>query len=150
VPDVYETRLAESWTAGLRGPNRKAYDEFLDDLARRGCEALGYRLTGELIERLCVRHVRGSIRAVVGFVPDADEAWVLLVGEHTRDEANVYQLLYDLTGVEPEEGRSKPPCCDDGLPPEVDPDLVEQLAEHTRHLLKAAERPRQGRGRRRD
>lgn len=98
-------------------------------------------MTGDTLEHLCVRHIRGSIRAVVGFLPGVDEAWVVLVGEHTRAEGDVYELLYELSGILPETGRSKPACCDEGQPPDTDPLLVEILASHTRRLLAAAKPP---------
>ena len=62
---------------------------------------------------LCVKHLRGKDRVVVGFVDD--QAWVLLVGPHQAgDEAtDVYSRLYGLLGFEVPEGeRSKPSCCD--------------------------------------
>ncbi len=86
MPDVVETPTATTQVAGLRGPNRAAYDTFLPDLARRGCEAMDYRVTGDLLERLCVRHLRASWRAVVAFA-DPDVACVVLVGQHTSDPA---------------------------------------------------------------
>lgn len=115
MPEVRQTPLATSRVTGLRGPNLRAYNAFLDALAHERCAAMGYRLTGPVIERLCVKHVRGRIRAVVTFSLD-DVAWVLLVGEHLFDsEVNVYDELYRLVGHRPEPGakRTKPPCCDD-------------------------------------
>jgi hypothetical protein len=56
--EVLETPLAEAQAARLRRPAARAYQVFLDDLARRGCAALGYRVTGpDPLERLCVRHL---------------------------------------------------------------------------------------------
>lgn len=67
---------------------------------------MGYRLTGPVIERLCVKHVRGRIRAVVTFSLD-DVAWVLLVGEHLFDsEVNVYDELYRLVVIDLSRARS--------------------------------------------
>lgn len=51
VPDVRRTFLAGNRVEGLRGPNRKAHYAFLDELARTGCQALGYRLTGPPVRR---------------------------------------------------------------------------------------------------
>jgi hypothetical protein len=75
-----------------------------------------------------------SFRASVGWtftahgvltVFEAPERCVLLlVAEHTRS-ANPYQLLYAALGIdEPEQPRTKPPCCDSEGQPPVDPDLV--------------------------
>jgi hypothetical protein len=75
---------------------------------------MGYRLTGnDPVDQLCVKHLRGSIRVVVAFVPE-DAAWVLLVGPHdARDPAtDIYAELWQLLGVERPAGeRTKPPCC---------------------------------------
>lgn len=78
--EVLETPLAEAQAARLRGPAARAYQVFLDDLARRGSAALGYRVSGpNPLERLCVRHLRGEDRVVVAFQGET-RAWVLLIG----------------------------------------------------------------------
>jgi len=59
---------------------------------------------------------------------------LLLVAEHTRS-ANPYRLLYAALGIdEPEEPRTKPPCCDDEGRPSIDPDLVERFERGLRDL----------------
>ncbi len=136
------TPLVQRQVRGLRGPTRAAFETFTGDLARRGCAALGYRLTGDLIERLCVHHLRGGWRVVVTF--DAPPVvWVVLIAQHTSDPAtNVYDLLYALTGhrPEPDQARTKPACCgDDGAPPPVEEELITSLTRRTRQL---AGRPR--------
>lgn len=145
MPEVRQTLLAGNRVAGLRGPNRKAYEAFLDELARTGCQALGYRLTGPVVEHLCVKHVRGALRAVVAFTQD-DVAWVLLVGVHVNDTANnVYDELYEMVGhrPEPSQKRTKPPCCD---PVKVRPahqfneDEISELVERVRRFAKRARR----------
>ncbi|MBW0118946.1 hypothetical protein, partial [Pseudonocardia abyssalis] len=79
---VRSTRVSDRQINSLRGPRRKAYNEFEHALALQGCAALGYRLTGdEPLPNLCVKHLRGNDRVVVAF--SGDEAWVLLVGPHT-------------------------------------------------------------------
>lgn len=66
------------------GLARRAYQAFLDDLASRGCAAMGYRLTGpDPLPRLCVKHLHAQDRVVVAF-PTADEAWLLPVWSHRR------------------------------------------------------------------
>jgi hypothetical protein len=87
---------------------------FLDDLPRRGCAALGYRVTGpDPLERLCVRHLRGEDRVVVAFQGET-RAWVLLIGAHRSDDpgADFHEELYRLAGVRPpsDQRRRKPPC----------------------------------------
>ena len=134
---VTETRLATSQAAGLRGPARKAYETFLDDLANRGCAALGYRVTGpEPLPRLCVKHLRGNDRVVVAF-ENRSSAWVLLVGPHEDGDPgrNVYDRLYELAGVTPPPSwkRTRPSCCSDtGEAPLTSPEVVDDLVLRAR------------------
>lgn len=132
---VRSTRVADRQIAGLRGPRRKAYVEFEQALAREGCAALGYRLTGDdPLPSLCVKHLRVSDRVVVAF--SGDEAWVLLVGPHADGDAaaDVYGMLYELAGVpRPAQPRTKPPCCDeDRQPPEFDEAAISDLVRRVR------------------
>lgn len=138
--EVLRTPIAARQSDGLRGAKRKALESFLDDLAAQGCAALGYRLTGEIVERLCVKHLHGPLRAVVAFAAK-DVAWLLLVAPHNREpETDVYETLYRLIGSRPEpgEGRSKPQCCDQetGLPSKVDEDVVDDLVARSRALTR--------------
>jgi hypothetical protein len=128
--DVRATPVAERQIAALRGPRRKAFDAFIAELARDGCTALSYRLTGDdPLPQLCVRHLRGQDRAVVAF--EGDTAWVILIGPHDAADrrVDVYTALYVLAGVMPPKApRCKPPCCDDDVqPPEMDPGAIDQL-----------------------
>ena len=138
--EVRQTPRAEQQIAGLRKRSAARLEQFLDDLAARGCEALGYRLTGPPpLDHLCVKHLDGLLRVVVGFQAH-DRAWVILVGPHDdRDpDIDVYTALYELAGVEPADnaGRGKPSCCTgDGLltAPALG-DLVEEIAVRARRL----------------
>lgn len=144
MPEVRQTPLATSRVAGLRGPNLRAYNAFLDALAHEGCAAMGYRLTGPVIERLCVKHVRGRLRAVVAFSLD-DVAWVLLVGEHLNDaEVNVYDELYRLVGHRPEPGekRTKPPCCNDSESTQSDAFGEDEVVELVARMRRVAQQSR--------
>jgi len=121
--EVLATPRADQQIATLDRTHARAFDDFLDDLAARGCKALGYRLSGPApVDHICVKHLRGSLRVVVAF-EEPRRAWILLVGQHDdRDPVlNVYAELYRLLGVEPPEAarRDKPPCCDESndLPP---------------------------------
>lgn len=134
---VRSTPAADRQIAGLRGARRKAYDLFEHALARQGCAALGYRLTGDApLPSLCVKHLRGNDRAVVTF--SGDEAWVLLVGPHAQGDAaaDVYTALYELAGVSrPTQPRTKPPCCDDdSAPPTLDEAVIDALVRAGRAL----------------
>jgi hypothetical protein len=86
----------------------QAFDDFLDDLAARGCRALGYRLSGPTpVDHMCVKHLRGSLRVVVAF-EEPGRAWILLVSRHDGQDRvlDVYAELYRLLGVEPPTGRT--------------------------------------------
>jgi hypothetical protein len=139
VIEVVGTRLAVRQAADLRGPAKRAYEAFLDELASSGCRALGYRVTGSLpLNRLCVKHLRAQDRAIVAF-ESATKVWVLLVGAHIDDEPerSVYDLLYEVAGVAPEddEKRTKPPCCGEaGFPPEVEAQMLDDLIERAQIL----------------
>lgn len=143
--EVRRTAIAKAQAAGLRGPNVKSFDRFVADLAERGCAALQYRVTGEHLDKLCVRHLRGEWRVVVAFQPDEETAWIVLVAEHVDDDPgrNVYDLLYEIVGYRPpaDQRRRKPPCCeDDGAAPDATEQMVDLLAARTRDVL------RRGRG----
>ncbi|TMC07372.1 MAG: hypothetical protein E6J41_16300 [Chloroflexi bacterium] len=87
------------------------------ELARRGCRAANYRLTGEQVERICCIHLTGAgqWRVLVGF-PSAREVAVLMVGRHDeRSVLNIYRRLYRSLGIaDPPAGeRDEPPCCEE-------------------------------------
>jgi mRNA-degrading endonuclease RelE of RelBE toxin-antitoxin system len=78
--EVVATPRAEQQIAGLDRVHAKAFGDFLDDLAARGCRALGYPLSGRTpVDRMCVKHLRDDFRVVVAF-EGPRRAWVLLVG----------------------------------------------------------------------
>ena len=128
--EVISTLRAQQQIAALDRIHSRAWDAFLDDLARNGCAALAYRLSGSTsLDRLCVKHLRGALRAVVAF-ESPRRACVLLVGPHDIDpRRDVYAEMYALLGVEPPDGggRTKPPCCgQNGVPP---PNLGDTIAD---------------------
>lgn len=121
--EVIATPRADQQIAGPDRTHARAFGEFQDDLAARGCQALGYRLSGPApVDHMCVKHLRDSLRVVVAF-EGQQRAWILLAGRHDDQDPvlNVYAGLYRLPGVEPPDsaGRDKPPCCDEttDLPP---------------------------------
>jgi hypothetical protein len=148
---ILETSLAARQVAGLRGPARRAYEAFLDDLTDRGCAALGYRVTGpDPLSHLCVKHLRGRDRVVVAF-ETTERAWVLLVGPHDPDPGlNVYDALYALAGTRPPqaEKRTKPPCCQEatGAPPVAGDEVIDDLVRRAKAFT-SSRLPRQVRRR---
>ncbi len=128
--EVLVTQRAEQQIDALGRMQARAFGDFLNDLAVRGCAALGYRLSGPTpLDHLCVKHLSGSLRVVVAF-ESADRAWVLLVGPHDDQDPvlNVYAELYRLLGIDPPDaaGRAKPPCCEEAAeqPPVLGTDLT--------------------------
>jgi hypothetical protein len=113
--EVRATPLANNVIKELPRRSRLAYDQFEADLAARGCAALKYRLSGELLDHLCVLHLIGALRAIVAF-ESAEVAYVILAGNHddSQPPPDVYRSLYALAAHEPPDqaGRDKPPCCD--------------------------------------
>jgi hypothetical protein len=59
-------------------------------------------VTGEHLDKLCVRRLRGAWRAVVAFHPDENVVWIVLVGEHADDDPgrDVYDLLYEIVAID--------------------------------------------------
>jgi hypothetical protein len=106
-------------------------------LAREGCRAADYRLTGDLVHHLCVSHLKGitgNWRVLIGF-PRPTEVTILDVDQHSqRRGRNIYRRLYATLGIpEPTGPRTKPKCCVDGEPP-VTPALIERIELAARSL----------------
>ena len=137
MPDVHQTAVASGAVAGLRKSVRGRSERWVQDLAANGCAAMDHRLTGERLERLCCRHFYGPWRAIVGFLPDVDEVWVIAVGEHRHGHAlDVYRLLYELLDLPVPTGRrTKPSCCDESdLPPAMSPQVLDDIVEVARRV----------------
>lgn len=144
--EVVATPRAEQQIDGLDRRQSKSFNDFLDDLAARGCRALAYRLSGPTpLDHMCVKHLSSSLRVVVAF-ESPHQAWILLVGPHDDDDQimDVYAELYRLLGVDPPDaaGRLKPPCCDEArdLPPLLGGPLTGILDRATkiRHTRRSA------------
>ena len=91
----------------------------LEALERVGCDAAGYRLSGDALDKLCVIHLWGRWRLVLAF-PEPGVAAVVDIGEHIDHDRrrDVYARLYEALDVDPPaEPRDKPPCCDESGPP---------------------------------
>jgi hypothetical protein len=143
---IFPTALAEKQISALRGPHRKAMDTFLSDLRDRGCAAPGYRLTGEdPVDRICVKHLRGSMRAVVVF-EETDLAWLLMVGPHDtgNPDADVYTALWNACGLTAPPGgeRDKPSCCtsDGNVPLSGEIEALASLVERCTDLARTSRR----------
>lgn len=109
----------------------------VDALERVGCDAAGYRLSGEGLDRLCSVHLWGHWRMLIAF-PEPAVAVVLDIGEHlAHDPArDIYQRLYEAVGMEtPDAVRDKPACCDEAGPP-ADSAEVERLRDAFKELTR--------------
>jgi len=150
--EVRATPLANKIIEELPRRSRRAYDQFEADLAARGCAALTYRMSGDLLNHLCVVHLIGTVRVIVAF-ESAEVAYVILAGNHddSRPPLDVYQQLYALAGHEPPDqaGRAKPPCCDTetGEPP-ADSGLLDELLSRMHRFRASDLRSAPGRRRR--
>jgi hypothetical protein len=77
--EIRATPLANKIIEELPRRSRRAYDLFEADLAARRCAALAYRLSGGLLDHLCVAHLIGTMRVIVAF-ESAEAAYVVLDG----------------------------------------------------------------------
>jgi hypothetical protein len=111
-----------------RGEPISAYDQFEADLAARGCAALGYCPSGDMLEHLCVVHLTGAIRVIVAF-ESANVAYVVLVGRHDDSHPllDVYRQRYALAGHEPPVVSGSD-----------NPDLYQEVASGIRSAYRAA------------
>ncbi|SFT60041.1 hypothetical protein SAMN04487904_104181 [Actinopolyspora lacussalsi subsp. righensis] len=75
--DVEITSIAQQRRKVLRNKHAKHFEQWLEELKRDGCRALQYRLTGDLVERVCVRHLTGPLRVIVAF-HNAEHATIVL------------------------------------------------------------------------
>ena len=100
--------------------------ELLQQLAREGCRAADYALSGPPPWlHLCAVHFDGW-RVVIAF-PSADEVTIVKIARHDPSSDPYREIAEDLGIPVSTAPRTKPPCCEpDGDPP-VDPELVENV-----------------------
>jgi len=129
----------------LRGKARRSFDAAVQRLASEGCAAADYRLSGEVVDRICSLQLYGQHRVLVCF-PDDESVVILIVAEHrdSHPELDVYRSLYRLLELpEPSAKRTKPPCCDESGKPPVDPDLLDDFRDKAKALNRRTRRARQ-------
>ena len=101
----------------------------IGELEDRGCEAAGYRLSGEVLDHICCQHLYGQDRMLIIW-PSEQHAIVVLVSAHDRGGSDVYAHLLEVLDVAmPATERDKPPCCDDEGQPPVDFDGATAIAD---------------------
>lgn len=98
----------------------------LEHLAREGCRATDYALSGPPPwPRLCAVHF-DSWRVIVAF-PTDDEVAIVKIAPHDPARDPYREIAEDLGIPASTEPRTKPPCCEpDGAPP-VGPEVVENV-----------------------
>jgi hypothetical protein len=134
--DVWRTQVGEDDCRKLRADLRQVVATKEDALARDGCAAADYRLSGESADRFCSLHLMRDWRMIVGF-PAPRQVAVVLVGRHIRgSRRDVYGRFYKGLGIAvPGVERKKPPCCGEtGVAP-VDADAVRRIAAGTKALV---------------
>jgi hypothetical protein len=134
--DVWWTPAGDVSAKGLDKPIADAVDRVEAELERVGCAAASYRLTGEILERICVVRLPYDYRMLVAF-PSELEVSILLVGRHVRNPVlDVYmQLCRALDLQMPPGERTKPPCCDsENDAPPVDDELVDRFQDGVKRL----------------
>jgi hypothetical protein len=129
--DIYATEDAEKQIGRLRGRTREAYRQKVKEIAKQGCRASGYQLTGFDGHWVCCVHLNDDWRLVTAHADD-HSITIVGVGRHTRNERqDIYRYVAELFEVElPQGPRTKPPCC--GPESEVsvdDPSDAERLDE---------------------
>ena len=103
-------------------------------LAMEGCRVAGYSLSGdELWPKLCSKHIAGDWRVIVAF-QDENSIVVMKVASH-NDERNPYaEIAVELNIPISTAPRTKPPCCEDGVPRTLDQEVLDRLEQSFRHL----------------
>lgn len=134
--DVWWTPAGAASAKKLDKPIADAVNRAEAELERAGCAAASYRLTGEVLERVCVVRLPYDYRMLVSF-PGEQEVAILLVGRHVRSPAlDVYTRLYRALDLQPpSEERTKPPCCDaEKDEPPVDGELVDRFQDGVKRI----------------
>ena len=113
----------------------------LDDLARNGCRAAGYSLSGDPPwPHLCSRHV-DSLRIIVAF-PEDDVVAVVKIATHDPASDPYVEIASDLGIAVSTAERTKPPCCDPEGLPRVDSSVVDEIEASMKALSRRERRER--------
>jgi hypothetical protein len=135
--DVWRTPIGEEDYRKLRADVQQVVGSKEDALAREGCAAADYRLSGALADRFCSLHLMRDWRMIVGF-PAPKEVAILLIGRHIHgSHRDVYGRFYSSLGITvPSAQRKKPPCCEETGTAPVDADAVQRIAAGTKALAR--------------
>jgi hypothetical protein len=120
----------------------------LDDLAKNGCKAADYSLSGDPPwPHLCSLHV-GTLRMVVAFPEDGVVA-VVKIASHDPASDPYVEIANDLGIAVSTAERTKPPCCDETGLPRVDGSIVDDIEASMKALSRRERRERSRRSTRR-
>jgi len=111
--------------ANARGPVKT----HLRRLAREGCRVAGYSLSGaEPWPKLCSKHIVDNWRVVVAFQDD-DSIVVVKVAPHNDERDPYAEIAVELNIPLSTAPRTKPPCCEDGVPPSLDQEVLDLFSQ---------------------
>ncbi|MHB2027770.1 MAG: hypothetical protein ACYCPT_03005 [Acidimicrobiales bacterium] len=116
--------------ANVRGLVKK----HLRRLAQEGCRVAGYSLSGtEPWPKLCSKHIADDWRVVVAFQED-DSIVIMKVAPHNDERDPYEEIASELNIPISTAPRTKPPCCEDGVPPTLDQEVLDGLGQSFREL----------------
>jgi mRNA-degrading endonuclease RelE of RelBE toxin-antitoxin system len=128
MPDVMD-----DWKkvpANIRG---LAKDHFRK-LASEGCRVAGYSLSGdEPWPKLCSKHIDNGWRVIVAFQDD-NSIVVMKVALHNDERDPYAEIAAELKIPISTAPRTKPQCCEDGVPRTLDQEILDGLEQSFRHL----------------
>lgn len=140
---VRPTAVGAEDLAALPDKIRTKADAVIAEMSAKGCEAGGYRLTGDSVDAICCRRLGDHWRLITAFAAP-NEVAILLVRKHIRDAGrrgpsdrtsanldDVFTALYAGLDLEFEEfgdpDHSKSCCDENGVAP-VAPAVVDAIA----------------------
>ena len=133
----FTLRRCGSSTNDLKAVETKwqpALKQHLRDLAKRGCEAAGYALSGPPPwNAMCSTHI-GPYRVIICF-PAQDVVAIFKVAKHDDHTDPYAELAAEIGLAISTEPRTKPACCD-GAPP-VDENLGDSADRHAAQLTRS-------------
>ncbi len=113
----------------------------VEQLAREGCRAADYALSGDPPwPHLCAVHFEGW-RVIIAF-PTAEEVAILKIAPHNPANDPYREIAEELGVPVSTAPRTKPPCCDPAGNPPVDPTILDQLDAAFGRLTRGEQRER--------
>jgi hypothetical protein len=99
-----------------------------------GCRVAGYSLSGDTPwPKLCSKHIGEDWRVVVAFQAD-DSIVIIKIALHDDKRDPYAEIAVELNVPISTAERTKPPCCEDGVPPMLDQEVLDTLSQAFRNL----------------